>query len=289
MRRAVLLLASGLAGCRAAPLAVAPPAARPTPVVRLCRHDVPVEPEAVRQELLQVAVPGVPVEVARDRLLAEGFRQFSYLPKSYRRHAVNLPELLRGFDEKAEKEANSVQFLVQGDEAGAWGQRYFELPAVVYFDEDMNVRDVKIPYVPDRSRPTPFAWFFAKRQKLCDPVGMPLEQARALMEGEDFKCTPVAFDKHEKSGRPYLACRAVAETPLGGSIVRVRLFYDGAGIVTDARVLKDAEIFDEIVCMLPDRGDSVEKAVFKTVIFPARLYAAIVVGGLEADLAMGRP
>lgn len=289
MRHAILLFTCGLAGCQAAPLAVAPPVARPTPLVRLFRHDVPVEREALRQEILQVAIPGTPVELARARLEAEGFRLFSFLPKSYRRHAANLPELLSGFDEKAEKQANSVQFFVLGDDARAWGQRVFELRPVVYFDENMNVRDVGIPYVPDRARPTPFAWFFTKGEKLCEPVGMPLERARQLMEREGFRCTQVDSDKREKSGRPFLLCRAVAETALGGSIVRVRLFYDDAGIVTDTRVLKDAEFGDEIVCMLPNQDDSVEKAVFKTVIFPVRLYAALVVGGLEADLAMGRP
>jgi hypothetical protein len=41
--------------------------------------------------------------------------------------------------------------------------------------------------------------------------------------------------------------------------------------------------------MLPGQGDSPARAVLKTVVFPARLYAALAVGDLEADLAMGRP
>jgi hypothetical protein len=214
---------------------------------------------------------------------------FGVVPKSYRRHAVTLPELLSGFDKEAEKKANSVPIRIPGDEIGAWGRRYFDLTGVLYFDENLNVSDVEVTYIPWQSQRTPFAWFIAKRPNLHDPVGMPLEEARGLMEGAGFRCTPVAFDKYEKSGRPYLACRAVAETLLGGSIVRVRLFYDDAGMVTDTRVQKEGEILDEIVCMLPDRDESFGHAVFKTLIFPARLYAAIVVAGLEADLAMGRP
>jgi hypothetical protein len=41
--------------------------------------------------------------------------------------------------------------------------------------------------------------------------------------------------------------------------------------------------------MLPDPGDTPEHAIVKTIVFPARLYTALVVGGLEANIAMGRP
>jgi hypothetical protein len=99
----------------------------------------------------------------------------------------------------------------------------------------------------------------------------------------------VEHDKHEKSGRPYLYCRAVAETPLGGSIIRVRLYYDEAGKITDSRVFKNAEPFDELLCMLPDAGDTLAHAAVKTVVFPARLYAAMMVDGLVGYFAMAKP
>jgi hypothetical protein len=289
MHRTVLALCCGLAGCLTAPRVVTTQGPRPVPRIRLCQHDVPVEETAIRQELLQVAVPGMPLKVARVRLEAQGFRLFSAMPAKYRRSPANLPELISGFDQATERRANSVQFYTNSDEVGAWGQRYFALRILVYFDENMDVTDIEVPPVPSRGQPTRFAWYFARRPDLHEPMGLSVEQARAMMEEAGFRCTPVTTDDHEKSGRPYLYCRAVAETPLGGSIVRVRLFHDDAGTVTDTRVLQDPEFCDEILCMLPDRDDKLAYAVFKTIVFPARLYASLVVGGLEADLAMGRP
>jgi hypothetical protein len=284
MRPPVLLLLCGLAGCQTTPrVAQEPP---PTPVIRLCQHDVPAEESAITQELTQYVAPGMPLESARARLEPLGFRVFGTIPKAYRSTPVNVRELLSGFDNKAEKNVNKVELRTSCDEIGAWGQRCIPLRVVLYFDKDMKVGEMKVDRVGFRGQKLRFAWYFSRRPNLREPLGMSVDEARKMMEAEGFRCKLVTSDRHEKSGRPYLYCRAVAETPLGGSIIRVRLFHDEAGKVTDTRVLKEEEPFDELLCTLPDSGDTLVHAALKTVVFPVRLYAAFVVAGLQANMAM---
>ena len=289
MRPVALFFLCGLAGCQSVPHVSAPLEVVQTPLIRLCQHDVPAEETAIKEELLRYAAPGTSLELAWQRLEAMEFRPFGCVPKKYHRLTGNLREALTGFDEKARRNANRLIVDATCDEIGAWGQRYFPVRAVLYFDENMNVTEVEVPRLPTKGRRTDFAWYFSRRPNLHEPLGMPVEQARTLLEAEGFRCQPVALDKHEKSGRPYLACRAVAETPLGGSIIRVRLFPDETGKVIDSYVRKDGDAFDEWLCMLPDQDDTIAHALLKTILFAPRLYASIVVGGLEADLAMGRP
>jgi hypothetical protein len=288
MRPPVLILFCALAGCQSLPPGAVAPHAEPGPFIRLGGHDVAADKTAILSEVAEHVTAGLPIEAARARLEALGFRLFSIMPKSYRR-AHGLRELVCGPDQTADENANRLLFVTSCDEIGAWGQRYFDLRLFVYFDEDLRVRRIEIFYVSASGYATRFAWYFSRRPNLREPLGLAVDDARTVMEVEGFHCRPATVKEQEKSGRPYLYCRALAETPLGGSIIRAQLFYDEAGKVTDTCVLKDEELFDGLLCMLPGDDDTPAWAVAKTIIFPIRLYAAVVVGGLEADLAMGHP
>jgi len=236
--------------------------------------------------LMQYVVTGMPLEAARAMLEPLGFKVFGAMPKAYRSAPGNVRELISGFDNEAKKNVNKVELHISCDEIGAWGQRCIPFRVLLYFDKDMKVAEIIIDRVGSMGQKPRFAWYFARRPNLREPLGMSVDEARKMMEAEGFRCKLVISDKHEKSGRPFLYCRAVAETPLGGSIIRVRLFHDEAGKVTDTHVLKEEEPFDELLCMLPDSGDTLVHAALKTVVFPVRLYAAFVVAGLQANMAM---
>jgi hypothetical protein len=289
--RRLLLLLCGLAGCRAQPTAVPAPAAPPPPVIRLCGEEVPAEAAAVRAVLLRHVAPGLAVEDARTRLEGLGFRcryagVFDTKPASY--HPTrSLPELVVGRDAAKDERFHSLVCRASPNEVGAWGRRYAPLTVLLPYDESGRVTGVEVPDV--RPRASRYAAFFSGRPRLREPVGLPVEQARALLEAEKFFCAEAGPGGRGAGGRPYLDCYAYHETPLGGDIVRVHLVYDGARTVTEAEVVQEPGEFDELRCLLPNRGDTAGRAVLKAVVFPVRLYAALLVDGLLADIALARP
>lgn len=118
---------------------------------------------------------------------------------------------------------------------------------------------------------------------------MPIDQARALMESRKFHCKDRIPKRPTDDPRTFLDCYAYDEHPLSGNIVRVHLFYDDSRTVTQVEVSERAGAFDGLRCMLPNNSDTVTGGVLKTIVFPFRLYTSIVVAGILADLAMGRP
>lgn len=63
------------------------------------------------------------------------------------------------------------------------------------------------------------------------PVGMPVDQARAIMEGHGFECS-----QHTEEGSSYLLCQAYQRTSiLTGTRIDVNIFHQ-ASRVTGAKV-----------------------------------------------------
>jgi hypothetical protein len=196
----------------------------------------------------------------------------------------SLPELLVGRDERKDKRFHTLVCTLLLSETGNWGQRYFSLTVLLPYDENGLVTEVEVHS--SRPRDSYCAGFFARRPTLREPVGLPLEKAQALMQAQHFQCTDTRPDSRRGDSRPYLYCLAYDETPLGGKIIRAHLFYDETRTVTEVEVEQEPKQFDELLCILPNSGDTIGEGVFKGIVFPARLYAAIVVDGLLGGLAV---
>ena len=290
--RGLLLLVCGVAGCQAAPVRPPAPATKPPPTIRLCGRELPAEAAALRAEVLRHVAPGLPVEEARTRMQDLGFRclyagVLNKKPKSYL-PTRSLPEVigLCARDVRRDERFHSLVCTASANEVGEWGPRYFPLSVSLPYDEQGKVTRVEV--APLQPQPSPYAGFFARRPDLREPVGLPAEQARAVMEAHHFRCKNARPEGQAVTRRPYLDCYAYDEKLLGGHVVRVRLFYDPAGTVTEAEVIQRAGEFDDLRCMVPNDGDSLVAGLVKAAVLPVRLYLAIVVAGLAADLAMGR-
>jgi len=287
----LFLLLCGPGGCQTAPQVIATPAPKSPPLIRLCGHEVPAEANAVQEEVLRHLAPGLPVETAQAHMEELGFHclyggMFKTKPVLYH-PARTLPELIFGRNAKRDKHFHSLVCQLSRNEIGTWGQRHFAIILNLPYDEQGNITEVEVAHV--WSMTSRYASFFAHRSEFREPIGLPVEQAQAAMEAQKFQCAQASPEGAGRVGQPYLDCYAFDETPLGGRIVRVRLFYDETRKVTEAEVVQKPGAFDELRCMLPNSSDTLAGGVLKAVVFPARLYAAVVVGGLCADLAMARP
>lgn len=123
--------------------------------------------------------------------------------------------------------------------------------------------------------------FFARRPELHEPVGLPVEEARARMAAAGFRCTAGPGGTVD--------CAAFDEWLLGGSVVRVSLHPDAAGVVREARVPDKSAWFDAERCMWPHGDESTTEAVCKRAVFPLRLgcrYALFTAWGI-AIVVMG--
>jgi hypothetical protein len=288
MRRVLVLLLCALAGCQTAPPVPEPLVPKPTTTIRLFGHEIPAEAAVVQAEVLQHVSAGQPAETARAQMEACGFHclyggTFDKMPAIY--HPVRtLPELLGGRNEKKDRLFHSLVCRIDRSEIGNWGGRYFEVKVLLPYDENGLVSAVEVPRL--WSRVSRCTAFFARHPELKEPVGLPVEQARALMQAQQFVCTDVAPPSSARDRRPYLACCAYHETPLGGNIIRVRLIHDQTRTVRDVEVVQKPGDFDELLCMLPNQSDTVGEGVFKGLVFPFRLYAALVVDGLIGWIAV---
>jgi hypothetical protein len=260
--------------------------------VRLSGHEIPAEQLAVEAELLRHVAPGLPVKAARTSMEALGFRcrywgVFDKKPAKYL-PTRSLPEVLGicARDASRDRLFHSLVCTLSLNEIGNWSPFYFPLTVTLPYDEEGRITEVELAAL--KRVPSPHAGFFVRRPELREPIGLSLEQARSVMEAHKFCCTSVVPEKGVEGQRPYLDCQAYAENLLGGQIVRVHLFYDAAGRVTEAEVIQKVGEFDGLRCMLPNSSDTLASGVVKAVVLPVRLYAVMVIAGLAADLSLGR-
>ncbi len=293
LRARLFLLLCGVAGCQTAPPAVPAPAPKPPPTIRLCGREMPAEAAAVEAEVLRQVAPGLPLEDAHARMQELGFRCLyagALVKKPKRYHPrLGLFQALGAYGPKEaiDKRFHSLVCTLSANEAGNWGERYFPVTVSLPYDEGGRLTEVEVTL--GRPQPSRYAHFFARRPELREPVGLPAEQARAVMEAHQFHCAYHPPDEKDGRRQPYLDCYAYDEAPLGGNVVRAHLFYGPDGVVTEAEVVQRPGEWDDLRCMLPNDSDTVAGGLVKTVVFPVRLYAAIVVAGLAADIALARP
>jgi hypothetical protein len=276
-----------VAGCQTA-RAVAVNLDRHIPAtVMLLGHAVPADRSAVQAEVLGHVAVGLPVEAARAGMEELGFaclyggfydkKPCLYLPDR------TLQEMLgsdSGYAARA-KRFHSLVCTTAVNEVGNWSQ-FYSLAVTLPYDEEGRVTAVEVSEVlPTLSR---YAAFFRRRPELPEPIGLSVEKAGAMMEAHQFCCAYAHPDKQAGDRRPYLDCYAYDERLLDGDIVRVHLFYDQAGRVTEAEVIQEAGYFDGLRCMLPNRSDSLAGGVLKAAVFPVRLSAVLMLVYLAAGV-----
>jgi len=285
----LFLLLCGVAGCQTAPVLVRNPDTKGPPTVRLCGHEVPAERFAVQAEILRHVAPGLPVEAARTAMEELGFaclyggfsdkKPAGYLP------APSLPELLGICARNASQTErfHSLVCTLSLNEIGNWSC-FYPLTVTLPYDEQGRITQVQAAgLMPALSR---HAAFFASRPGLREPIGLSVEQARAVMEAYRFHCAEACPEKRCDGRGPYLNCYAYDEDALGGRIVRVHLFYDPAGRVTEAELIQKVGEFDGLLCMVPNSSDTLAGGVVKAVVFPVRLAAVLMLAGLAAKIIL---
>lgn len=285
----MLLVLGGLVGCQATPAVVTKPAVPQPSVIWFCGHEMPADQEAIRTEVRRHVGPGLPVESARERLGQLGFyglyagvykeKPVSYLP------AYTLTERIFGRDPRRDKNFHSLICRASGYEIGHWNQYHYLVTVSLPYDESGLITEVEVACSPLRTGR--YANFFARHPDLHEPLGLPIEQAQALMQAHKFHCAYKSPEKGSAEQRHSLNCYAYDEYVLGGIIVRVQLLYDETRTVTGIEVAEKPGDFDGLRCMLPNNSDTVAGGIVKAVVFPVRLYTVIVVAGVMANLAMG--
>lgn len=282
-----MFLLAGLAvsGCLSGP-AITPPAPRKPPlIVRLCGAEVPATEDAVRAVVLRHVGPGWPIEMAQARMKQLGFRclyggMLREKPKKYL-PARTLPDLVVGRDAERDKSWHSLHCTLSANEVGTWGAHYCPLTVKLPYDEAGRVTGVEVERLWQRT--SPHIYFFQRRPELREPNGLPVEQAWAILRDHRFFCADNR-PQGPGQGRSFLDCHAYCESPLGGSILRIHLYYDETRTVTETEVVQEPEFWDGFQCTLPNESDTTTGAVVKTVLFPVRLCGAMVVGSFLASL-----
>jgi hypothetical protein len=152
------------------------------------------------------------VETARTSIEELGFeclyggaydkKPAAYLP------ARSLPELLGicARDASRVKRFHSLVCTRALNEIGKWSP-YFPLTVTLPYDEEGRITEVEVTGL----RPVigPYADFFARRPELREPIGLSVEQARAVMEAHQFCCAEARPEKRADGRGPYLAGGAV--------------------------------------------------------------------------------
>lgn len=253
-----------LVGCQSIVPKLLPPSFVETHPLLLEIHQA-ADLEAKRLTVLRLAPPGTSMEQAQATLTAQGFQ---FKPGTI--WGCNF-ELATGTDSRRqlyERVSNIPSQSVVACKAawipsGAWRLFSQHVLVVLVGDDRQQLKDVAIA---EGKAFLPQVQFFRERPDLTEPVGLTGDQARVHMEKFGFRCAARTED-----GQAVLFCQAWNENPLGGEVIRVRLFLDPLGVVRECRVQEESEWFDNEACMLPRSDDSPALAGFKTAVFPVRL------------------
>jgi hypothetical protein len=243
---------------------------RDTEIVRQARHELrllgkvlPTDEWVIRDEILRIITPGMPLAQARDALVGHGLEAaspdpafFTALP--YRQRLPRNAPIFRAWQ---------THYVASAEDVSAWGRTCWKVLVTLFHDTAHAVKDVRVIVSPPlRERA---ANIFAARPDLTDPVGLPQAEAKARMEAAGFRCSPTDGDTESK-GRQYLYCQRRVENPVGGYVLRIRLYPDQAGVVRDAEILREDRWFEAERCMLPCADDSPEWIALRTALFPVR-------------------
>jgi hypothetical protein len=247
--------------------------------------------DTVKQVILRHVPPGTPIAQAQTALAKQGFtcRPYSAWTMSFYRQALipsaydlSLTALKRVHEQR---ERIPIFCHVSRPELMDWGLRSHEILVVLIPDEKQVLRDVEVGV---RNHFQSDAQFFLAKPDFHEPVGLPIAEAQSRMEAAGFRCTLVEAKAGAESRR-HLFCRTFDEHALGGSIIRVHLYPDEAGVVRETRILDETGWFDAERCMLPGSEDTSVWAVAKGALFPVRVgcrYTLISAGYMMCVLAI---
>jgi hypothetical protein len=246
-----------------------------TPRTIVVFEETPADSEAVKQVVLRHIPPGTPIDQARALLEQQGFTCRAHSALSA--YLDPRPPVPRGYDlpvstrerTNPERERQPVYCNAALQELQDWGLTTRLVLVVLYPDEANAVQALEVSI---RSRVVrhPDAGFFARRPELHEPVGLPVEEARARMAAAGFFCTGVEQPRGGPDARPYVLCQSFNENWLGGRVVRVYLYPDASGVVRQTRTPEGSSCFDAERSMLPHGDEPVPQAVCKGALFPVR-------------------
>jgi hypothetical protein len=240
--------------------------------------------DAIKQTVLRHIPPGTPLEQAQALLEQQEFTC----------HPASKANLLLGSSDPIppgvylpgdvrkrlfqERNRHPIYCSTTRHELEEWHLKSFTVLVVLIPDEAQRLRDVEIGLA---RKWHPNTTFFQQRPDLHEPLGLPIEAAKARMTAAGFRCSDVQTGKTGRDPPSCIHCEAFDEWLLGGSIVRVRLYLDESGRVCESKVLDEGSLFDAERCMGLHGDESTAQAVGKAVVYPVRLgcrYALITVG-----------
>ncbi len=263
----------------------------PTQSPILLFEETEVTEDAVKQVVLRHVPPRTPIAQAQAELEKQGFtcRAYSSWTMSFNRLAL-IPsgyDLSLAAQTRVNKQRDRVPIYchVARPELMDWGLRSHEIMIVLIPDEKQVLRDVEVGL---RKHLHPDAQFFLAKPDFHEPVGLPIAEAQKRMEAAGFQCTLVEAKAGSESRR-HLFCQTFDEHALGGSIIRLHLYPDDAGVIRETRILDETGWFDAERCMLPGGEDTPGWAAAKGALFPVRVgcrYTLISVGYMMCVLAI---
>jgi hypothetical protein len=292
-RFTILLGCAILSGCQTIPVgwAPTPPPPPQSPTINLFEKIVP-DRDAIKQIVLRHIPPGTPMEQAQAILEHQEFTCHPYTMANLFFGSRNLipPGVRLPSDVQKrlfqERDRHPIYCHAARHELEDWHLKSFAVLVVLIPDDEHRLRDVEIGLAPRRHTNVAF---FQQRPDLHEPLGLPIEAARARMTAAGFRCSDVLTGKPGQEPRSCMDCEAFNEWLLGGDIVRVRLYLDEAGLVCESKVLDEVNPFDAERCMWLHGDESAAQAVGKAALYPVRLgcrYTLITIGVTMAVTAM---
>jgi predicted nucleotidyltransferase len=274
-RISLFLCCALLAGCQTIPTSWAP-TPPPAPHTILLFEETPPKCDAIKQTVLRHIPPGTPIEQAQAILEQHEFTCRPYSKPSFFL-ATSDPPVPRGIYVPndvhkrlfQERERQPVYCQATLHEVEEWHLQSYTVLVVLIRDDANRLRDVEVG-VSFQKRHENFA-FFQLRPDLHEPLGLPIEAARARMTAAGFRCSELEADRAGPDPRPHVHCEAFNEWLLGGQIVRVHLYPDEAGVIRESKVLEKASLFDPERSMWLHGDESTAEALAKGALYPVRL------------------
>jgi len=281
----ILLCCAILSGCQTIPLgwAPSPPPPPQPPTISLFEKIVP-DRDAIKQTVLRHIPPGTPMEQAQAMLEHQEFTCHPYTKANLFFGSSDLIPLgvYLPIDVQKrlflERDRHPIYCRATRHELEEWHLKSFTVLVVLIPDDAHRLCDVEIGLAPKRH---PNVTFFQQRPDLHEPLGLPIEAARARMTAAGFRCSEVQAGKPGQDPRSYIHCEAFDEWLLGGHIVRVRLYLDESSLICESKVLDEDSLFDAERCMWLHGDESAAQAVGKATVYPVRLgcrYTLITIG-----------
>jgi hypothetical protein len=285
-RFSILLCCAVLSGCKTIPLGWTPSPPPPShpPKISLFENTT-ADRDAIKQTVLRHIPPRTPMEQAQVMLEDQGFTCHPHTKANYFLgssdlipRGVYLPsEVLTRLAQEC-RSHHPIYCQVTRQDLEEWHLKSFTVLVVLIPDDKQLLSDVEVGLSTKRH---PNLAFFQQRPDLHEPVGLPIEAARAQMTAAGFRCSDVCPGKPGEDSRSSIQCEAFSEWLLGGDIVRIRLYIDEAGRICESKALEKGNRFDAERCMWLHGDESDAQSIVRAAAYPVRLscrYALITVG-----------